>query len=282
MRWLPPSRPSVLILLRWPLAARCRRSPTKSCPIPARGARAERFPPGCAAWSARTSRSTIPTPSSPRICAVLVRERLKAGDSDDQIRAFLVQRYGDFILLKPPFEWGTLLLWLGPALVLVVGAGASLMAARRKSAEAGGGPGGTLRNGETEACRHSRARRPLAWLLSGRRSSLAVGCGGSRGGPACFRAGWNRPADRNRAKSKCWKVFAADKVRNFSGTRRQIKKNSSRSHRRVSLSLPILRVDKPARTTDADRDNGGHSWLFRRTIFRPPVRTIRSGNGRCE
>jgi cytochrome c-type biogenesis protein CcmH/NrfF len=35
---------------------------------------------------------------------VLVRERLQAGDSDDQIRAFLVRRYGDFILLKPPFK----------------------------------------------------------------------------------------------------------------------------------------------------------------------------------
>jgi cytochrome c-type biogenesis protein CcmH len=67
---------------------------------------------------------------------ILIREKLKAGDSDDQIRTYLVQRYGDFILLKPPFEWETLLLWLGPALVLAVGAGASVVAARRKSAEA--------------------------------------------------------------------------------------------------------------------------------------------------
>ncbi len=54
---------------------------------------------------------------------ILIREKLKQGDSDDQIRSYLVQRYGNFILLKPPFEWGTLLLWLGPALVLVLGAG---------------------------------------------------------------------------------------------------------------------------------------------------------------
>lgn len=66
---------------------------------------------------------------------ILVRERLKAGDSDDQIRAYLVQRYGDFILLKPPFKWATVLLWLGPALFLGLGARASVMAARRKAAQ---------------------------------------------------------------------------------------------------------------------------------------------------
>jgi cytochrome c-type biogenesis protein CcmH len=71
---------------------------------------------------------------------VLVRERLKAGDSDDQIRAFLVQRYGDFILLNPPFKWDTLLLWGGPALVLVLGAAASYVAARRKAVEPAAAP----------------------------------------------------------------------------------------------------------------------------------------------
>src|SRR5215218_7215581 len=44
---------------------------------------------------------------------VLVRERLVAGDSDDQVRDFLVQRYGEFVLLKPAFRAHTLLLWLG-------------------------------------------------------------------------------------------------------------------------------------------------------------------------
>jgi len=53
---------------------------------------------------------------------LLVRERLEAGDSDEEVRAYLVARYGDFILLKPPFAWRTLLLWLTPLGVLVVGA----------------------------------------------------------------------------------------------------------------------------------------------------------------
>jgi cytochrome c-type biogenesis protein CcmH len=53
---------------------------------------------------------------------LLVRERLKAGDSDDAVRDYLVARYGDFILLKPPFEISTLILWLAPITVLFLGA----------------------------------------------------------------------------------------------------------------------------------------------------------------
>ena len=52
---------------------------------------------------------------------VLLRQRLKAGDTDQQAVAFIVNRYGDYVLLKPPFEAETLLLWLGPLLVLLAG-----------------------------------------------------------------------------------------------------------------------------------------------------------------
>jgi cytochrome c-type biogenesis protein CcmH len=62
---------------------------------------------------------------------VLVRERLQAGDSDDQIRAFLVRRYGDFILLKPPFKLETWLLWGAPFLILLAG-GCIILVARRR------------------------------------------------------------------------------------------------------------------------------------------------------
>lgn len=64
---------------------------------------------------------------------LLVRERLKAGDSDDQVRAYLVQRYGKFILLKPPLELSTLLLWSAPALVLLLGGGAIALALLRRT-----------------------------------------------------------------------------------------------------------------------------------------------------
>ena len=54
---------------------------------------------------------------------LLVRERILAGDTDDEVRAFLVARYGEFVLFRPPMSWRNAPLWLaGPAL-LVVGGG---------------------------------------------------------------------------------------------------------------------------------------------------------------
>lgn len=68
---------------------------------------------------------------------VLVRERLKAGESDEQVRDFIVRRYGEFVLLKPAFGPHTALLWLGPALVLLTGAtGLALALRRRRTANA--------------------------------------------------------------------------------------------------------------------------------------------------
>ena len=61
---------------------------------------------------------------------LLVRERLKKGDSDDQVRDYLVERYGDFVLLKPPLKPDTLILWITPALVLL-GAAAFTIARMR-------------------------------------------------------------------------------------------------------------------------------------------------------
>ncbi|MBV9521359.1 MAG: cytochrome c-type biogenesis protein CcmH [Alphaproteobacteria bacterium] len=66
---------------------------------------------------------------------VLVRERLAAGDSDAQVIAYLTNRYGDYVLLKPPVEPATWLLWFGPPAVLVVG-GAGLALAQRRRREA--------------------------------------------------------------------------------------------------------------------------------------------------
>lgn len=63
---------------------------------------------------------------------LLVRERLKAGDSDAQVVRFIEDRYGEFVLLRPPLNTRTLLLWLAPILVLL-GALAVAMNALRKS-----------------------------------------------------------------------------------------------------------------------------------------------------
>ncbi|HEY5225418.1 MAG TPA: cytochrome c-type biogenesis protein [Methylovirgula sp.] len=64
---------------------------------------------------------------------VLIRQRIKAGESDQQIKDFLVSRYGDFILLKPPFKLDTLLLWGTPILLLVFGGGAIVLSMRRRA-----------------------------------------------------------------------------------------------------------------------------------------------------
>jgi cytochrome c-type biogenesis protein CcmH len=52
---------------------------------------------------------------------VLVRERITAGESNEQVIGFVRARYGDFVLLRPPFAIGTALLWGGPLLVLLLG-----------------------------------------------------------------------------------------------------------------------------------------------------------------
>lgn len=63
---------------------------------------------------------------------LLVRERLQKGDTDKQVLDFLVDRYGNFVLLKPPVELQTLLLWAVSPLMLIVGIGALVVMARRR------------------------------------------------------------------------------------------------------------------------------------------------------
>ena len=65
---------------------------------------------------------------------VLVRERLTAGDSDQQVLNYLVARYGEFVLLKPRFELQNLLLWGLPPFALVAGIIALFVTARRRRA----------------------------------------------------------------------------------------------------------------------------------------------------
>jgi cytochrome c-type biogenesis protein CcmH len=85
----------------------------------------------------------------------IVRERLVAGDSDGQVIDYVTQRYGDFVLLKPPVKPATWLLWFGPGAVLV--GGAILLAAyfRGRSRETAPAP-------ELDAAERDRLRRILA------------------------------------------------------------------------------------------------------------------------
>ena len=62
----------------------------------------------------------------------IVRERLAAGDSDAEVLGYMTDRYGDFVLLKPPVTAGTVVLWAGPFAVLVIGAGLLAVTVRRR------------------------------------------------------------------------------------------------------------------------------------------------------
>jgi cytochrome c-type biogenesis protein CcmH len=62
-----------------------------------------------------------------------LREQLAAGSSDEQVLKFMTDRYGAFVLYKPPFEQRTWLLWLGPALFLLIGAGVAIRIIMRRA-----------------------------------------------------------------------------------------------------------------------------------------------------
>jgi cytochrome c-type biogenesis protein CcmH len=61
-----------------------------------------------------------------------IREMLERGQSDDQVRAYMTERYGDFVLYKPPFKPTTALLWAGPGVLLVAALGTLFLILRRR------------------------------------------------------------------------------------------------------------------------------------------------------
>ena len=89
---------------------------------------------------------------------VLLRERLKAGDTDGEVFDFLKARYGEFVLLRPPFNAHTVLLWLAPFLLLAGATLALVSRARARSRRADGAAVAPLSEAE---------RRRLDRLLEG-------------------------------------------------------------------------------------------------------------------
>ncbi len=61
-----------------------------------------------------------------------IREQMKAGKTDDEIKAYLTQRYGDFPLYKPPVKPMTYFLWFGPFLLLIVGSAVLFLFLKRR------------------------------------------------------------------------------------------------------------------------------------------------------
>ena len=89
---------------------------------------------------------------------LLVRERLTEGDTDQQVLGFLVARYGEFVLLKPPLESRTIILWMLPPVALLAGAIGLFFALRRR------------RTGQLEpATLSTEERRRLSTLVDERR-----------------------------------------------------------------------------------------------------------------
>ena len=85
---------------------------------------------------------------------ILVRDRLKAGDSDAQTLDYIVARYGNFVLLKPPMQLNTLFLWFGPFLILLLAGYAFVRVVRRQETR-------QRQNGRRIDCRRAAApKRP--------------------------------------------------------------------------------------------------------------------------
>ncbi len=89
---------------------------------------------------------------------VLVRERIKAGDSDDEVRAFMIERYGKFVLLRPPVEGDTLPLWLAPLAIVALGALAAWAYLRSLARQPATAP--ALNEAEEEAVRRKLDEAP--------------------------------------------------------------------------------------------------------------------------
>ncbi len=71
---------------------------------------------------------------------ILVRERLVAGDADEEVIRYVQSRYGDFVLLRPPFKPATYVLWIGPAVIFAVAAVGVIAFFRRRAATAEAAP----------------------------------------------------------------------------------------------------------------------------------------------
>ncbi|HVI53225.1 MAG TPA: cytochrome c-type biogenesis protein [Candidatus Sulfotelmatobacter sp.] len=92
---------------------------------------------------------------------LLVRKRLVAGDSDVQVKQYLVDRYGDYVLLNPPFKTTTLVLWFGPAVMFLAALGGAWVFARRRKA------GSVLGTAAPASLSDEEKRRVAALLADG-------------------------------------------------------------------------------------------------------------------
>ncbi len=124
----------LLVLLAGPALAVD--DPRELLPNPAQEARAERIGSQLRCLVCQNESIEDSGADLARDLRGIVRRRVVAGESDKQIIAWMVARYGQFVRLRPEFDGATALLWGSPVLALAVGAGAALLARRRAPAGA--------------------------------------------------------------------------------------------------------------------------------------------------
>jgi cytochrome c-type biogenesis protein CcmH len=121
----------ILLALAAPAAAV---QPDEVLADPALEARARELSQGLRCLVCRNENIDESNADLARDLRLLVRERLVAGDSDAEVIAYLVDRYGEYVLLEPPATGSTLILWVaGPALLLVALGGAAVYLRRRRA-----------------------------------------------------------------------------------------------------------------------------------------------------
>jgi cytochrome c-type biogenesis protein CcmH len=123
-----------VLLLLWPLAAGAVSSPADMLPDPTLEQRARDLGREIRCMVCQNQSIEDSEVGLARDLRLIVRERIVAGDSDTQVRSFLHARYGDFVLLKPPFSWSTAILWATPLVAVLAGLGLILGMRRRIAA----------------------------------------------------------------------------------------------------------------------------------------------------
>jgi cytochrome c-type biogenesis protein CcmH len=137
--WRDAGRLLLLVSLLLPLHALAVSNPADMLPDPAMEERARNLGRDIRCMVCQNQSIEDSEVGLARDLRLIVRERIVAGDSDAQVKAFLHARYGDFVLLKPPFSWSTAALWATPAVAVLLGLGL-ILAMRRRQAHIAGPP----------------------------------------------------------------------------------------------------------------------------------------------
>jgi cytochrome c-type biogenesis protein CcmH len=132
-------RLALLLALLLPLQALAVGNPADMLPDPAQEARARELGRDIRCMVCQNQSIEDSEVGLARDLRLIVRERIVAGDSDAQVKAFLHARYGDFVLMKPPFSWSTAALWATPVVAVLLGLGL-ILAMRRRQAQVEGPP----------------------------------------------------------------------------------------------------------------------------------------------